>query len=66
MTSYTATMSIKVTLLNWLANFLQIQSEIKSSRHGLTENLEQLICMLSLVSNATKQAYSTMFHHNSA
>jgi len=48
MTSYTATMSIKVTLLNWLANFLQIQSEIKSSRHGLTENLEQLICMLSL------------------
>jgi len=49
-----------------LARTIAVDSEIKSSRHGLTETLQQLICMLSVVSNAIKQAHCTTFHHNSA
>ena len=41
-------------------------TEIKSSKYGLTETLQQLICMLSVVSNAIKQAHCTTVHHNSA
>ena len=46
----------EATLFNWVR---------KSTFNLSTEHLQQLICMLSLVANATKQAHSTTCDHNS-
>ncbi len=56
----------QVTFLNWVKIALHTQFEMKSSKQGPTEHLQVLICMLSLVGNANKQAHSTTFGHNSA